>query len=784
MDWNSTPAEQAEPSMGRRSPLPLSSTIPASPNTVWVDATPLLQAACTDLLDGELIHGENFNLFAAMSALEIMDPKMDSGMICKYYSVDEAIEDGVGPVPISFDRTTDVQCTLDIMDHLLACEATWHKGHSLAQTVFSCIYLLRPERTVPSPILHSYCKIIRATCKAIVSVVSDARTHEEEDLFTMAYGLPLDGDGDEKSLSLLNAVEENLCRQLRACKAQSSRRKQDMEPLQSDIDMEEGYCKALLCRLRFRKVLSSVYPVQSGQIICSALAYCFFYYSHLGYFLLQYGSLLLFLIPFAFCFQHFFHVLACMRRPQGKGLELARKHIASSMSELECIRKSADFLISIASGGCSIGIEDRTTASGRQPIGFDASLNSRVSAPAPPRSIKMLSWNKAIEYFEKLLRDLDFICSYSLDPSLEVLLRFVTQFQSSRPDLVARSHLQLLLVQEGRLYGRDPMFAVITRAAGLPETTKNHDIQRYESVMQLGQLVINMLKIVCTNTAWQRRKLGKSLQDWRVIYVQLELAFTNKFGEVLATSNDENGVARVVKQILIWLEEQAYWIAFRFLMLGFELELYSPSEFFMVYWYLYAVLVKLAEKTDSRMEITEITAAKRKGKKRKDSSKDVGRETRIPPAVRFLQCQIHLVEGLTLLQAALRNEMAALHSLTPFNSEQEIFLQHFELLQKACIPEQITYHSFKESTSYARFSNIATPNCFQQAQKLAKELRSSFSNDHDRLAELRRLEQVAEHNSVAMNVICQLGAVEPNSLKVSFEFIHHPCYATAVVRRA
>ncbi|CAI0542753.1 unnamed protein product [Linum tenue] len=733
MDWNSTPAEQAEPSMGRRSPLPLSSTIPASPNTVWVDATPLLQAACTDLLDGELIHGENFNLFAAMSALEIMDPKMDSGMICKYYSVDEAIEDGVGPVPISFDRTTDVQCTLDIMDHLLACEATWHKGHSLAQTVFSCIYLLRPERTVPSPILHSYCKIIRATCKAIVSVVSDARTHEEEDLFTMAYGLPLDGDGDEKSLSLLNAVEENLCRQLRACKAQSSRRKQDMEPLQSDIDMEEGYCKALLCRLRFRK--------------------------------------------------HFFHVLACMRRPQGKGLELARKHIASSMSELECIRKSADFLISIASGGCSIGIEDRTTASGRQPIGFDASLNSRVSAPAPPRSIKMLSWNKAIEYFEKLLRDLDFICSYSLDPSLEVLLRFVTQFQSSRPDLVARSHLQLLLVQEGRLYGRDPMFAVITRAAGLPETTKNHDIQRYESVMQLGQLVINMLKIVCTNTAWQRRKLGKSLQDWRVIYVQLELAFTNKFGEVLATSNDENGVARVVKQILIWLEEQAYWIAFRFLMLGFELELYSPSEFFMVYWYLYAVLVKLAEKTDSRMEITEITA-KRKGKKRKDSSKDVGRETRIPPAVRFLQCQIHLVEGLTLLQAALRNEMAALHSLTPFNSEQEIFLQHFELLQKACIPEQITYHSFKESTSYARFSNIATPNCFQQAQKLAKELRSSFSNDHDRLAELRRLEQVAEHNSVAMNVICQLGAVEPNSLKVSFEFIHHPCYATAVVRRA
>lgn len=35
------------------------------------------------------------------------------------------------------------------------------------------------------------------------------------------------------------------------------------------------------------------------------------------------------------------------------------------------------------------------------------------------------------------------------------------------------------------------------------------------------QLVINLLKILCTNAAWQRRKLGKILQDWRVIYVQV-----------------------------------------------------------------------------------------------------------------------------------------------------------------------------------------------------------------------------------------------------------------------
>lgn len=74
-------------------------------------------------------------------------------------------------------------------------------------------------------------------------------------------------------------------------------------------------------------------------------------------------------------------------------------------------------------------------------------------------------------------------------------------------------------------------------------------------------------------------------------------------------------------------------------------------------------------------------------------------------------------------------------------------------------------------------------NYFKDARRIAKEVKSSFSNDPERLAELRKLEQVAEHNSVAQNVICRLGALDP-SLKVSFEFSHHPFFATVVVKRS
>lgn len=41
----------------------------------------------------------------------------------------------------------------------------------------------------------------------------------------MTYGLPLNGDGDDKCLTMLNAVEETTCRQLRACKAPSSKKR-------------------------------------------------------------------------------------------------------------------------------------------------------------------------------------------------------------------------------------------------------------------------------------------------------------------------------------------------------------------------------------------------------------------------------------------------------------------------------------------------------------------------------------------------------------------------------
>jgi hypothetical protein len=57
-------------------------------------------------------------------------------------------------------------------------QATWQSGHSLAQTVYACLYLHMPERMAPNAILHAYCKMARSTCNLVRTLVCVADIHE------------------------------------------------------------------------------------------------------------------------------------------------------------------------------------------------------------------------------------------------------------------------------------------------------------------------------------------------------------------------------------------------------------------------------------------------------------------------------------------------------------------------------------------------------------------------------------------------------------------------------
>ena len=53
-----------------------------SANYNWKEVTGPFRDSADELVLGELLHDGNFGLFEAMSAIEMMDPKMDAGMLC------------------------------------------------------------------------------------------------------------------------------------------------------------------------------------------------------------------------------------------------------------------------------------------------------------------------------------------------------------------------------------------------------------------------------------------------------------------------------------------------------------------------------------------------------------------------------------------------------------------------------------------------------------------------------------------------------------------------------
>jgi len=107
----------------------------------WFDVQSTLQVAASQLQPGEMLQAEHFNLFEAMSAVEIGDPKMDAGLdTASAPTPDQLVEQGLAPLELSHQQH------IAILDQLAAMQASWHVGNSLAQTVFVCLYMLKPDR--------------------------------------------------------------------------------------------------------------------------------------------------------------------------------------------------------------------------------------------------------------------------------------------------------------------------------------------------------------------------------------------------------------------------------------------------------------------------------------------------------------------------------------------------------------------------------------------------------------------------------------------------------------
>ncbi|KAF2162062.1 hypothetical protein M409DRAFT_69297 [Zasmidium cellare ATCC 36951] len=178
----------------------------ASKNRGVRDVTEDFVVASEQLQPGELVKDECFTLFEAVGALEIMDPKMDSGRI---------------PPGDSFEPDFDVCAGLNanqvlwIMDELFRLEMSFQDGYPLSQNIFTSLHVFRllapenrhpyhlrfeglsakDETTVQQQLVHF---VLRAYCIAVVkcvqctlNLIQTYTYYEEEDFVTYLFGREL-----------------------------------------------------------------------------------------------------------------------------------------------------------------------------------------------------------------------------------------------------------------------------------------------------------------------------------------------------------------------------------------------------------------------------------------------------------------------------------------------------------------------------------------------------------------------------------------------------------------
>ncbi|PWZ00837.1 Mak10-domain-containing protein [Testicularia cyperi] len=119
------------------------STIPSyEMGAPFQDVTSELFRACAALDHGQMVAVPNFTLMDSMAAIKIMDVRMDSGMALPPSGLPEPDRLPGDCQAIAFDpfQTLSIDDVLWIMDRLFACEAAWHQGSSLSQTLYTCLY--------------------------------------------------------------------------------------------------------------------------------------------------------------------------------------------------------------------------------------------------------------------------------------------------------------------------------------------------------------------------------------------------------------------------------------------------------------------------------------------------------------------------------------------------------------------------------------------------------------------------------------------------------------------
>ncbi|KAG7167158.1 N-alpha-acetyltransferase 35, NatC auxiliary subunit-like [Homarus americanus] len=702
------------------------STMPPRPEVTynWINITSEFFHATKDLQLGELLHDDIFGLFEAMSAIEMMDPKMDAGMMCnrgkKVLNFDQAVKAGA----LKLNNLT-MEELVGIMDSMLACLVTWLEGHSAAQTILTCLYLHKPL-SIEDRALRAFSIQTLKLIAIINNIVHSAGVFEEEDFQPALYGYGVCSEVSEvRAGGMMREVEEELQRAVKAT------RNRQGEPWDPKMQKQHEDAVALFSRIRFMR------------LFYAALA-------------------------------------AIMRREQVSIPEAERCLV--SCNELVCIMQNT-----IGRGLRPKQPKDEEGNKVDYPVimGFEPLVNQRLLPPTFPRYTRLRTRKEAMNYLEEMVGRLRHITKITHCTTFHTALEFIEHFSESRPCVLSRSLAQVLYLGGDKLWGGQGMAEALREAARsficppalLPKAPAKDYVDSFfnRCVRPFEQLI----QTCGHNRARQRDKVAHLLEEFAMLQDEADKVDAYLHNVLLKSDQPRPHLA----YLGTWVLYHTLRLMIKYLLTGFTLELYAVHEYHYVYWYLYEFvyvwLVSALSRADA-MLLEQDGYDTNKGGKSGRSSKNKNRNKKkhrpYGKEITYNQALQHLCGGYYKAMLGLREAGKVKLPLQEFDSEQVRYEHRFLPFSVVMTPPPVHYDQFLSMTDLSNFPQPVSPaTLYHDARNHFFKARSLLETIHAHNTEVQQLLKVVKTNFVVMKLL-EGGHKADDPTRPQFDFTTHPCF--------
>lgn len=637
-----------------------------------------------------------------MSAIEMMEPKMDAGMICNridrpVYGFDEAVKRNLLKIN---DLTYEEK--IGIIDDTTSCLVSWLEGHSLALTVLTNLYLHCPNK-IEDNFLRSFSLCILKVVELSREFIVKAEAFEEEDFQPSLYNFKLTfGHSEAKICSFLKECEDELMKKSKCL----SKNKQSTQ-----VDNQVRLVDGCYARIRFyRSLLVTLVNIARESLFSSAES------------------------------------KSRTNAPSGTLVEETQKHLTICTDMAKIWRDTVDLGVKAA-----VSQEDSKSASNDEAradyptiMGFEPLINQRLLLPTFPRYTKLRSREDSVEYVTGLVQRLQYVVKVKQVPCFHRALDFFCDFGrfKGRNCVLSRAILQMIYVPHACAQSRDYFPDLLENAVNkfirppcvqlqskfTSQPLFNGAGQALESFMaQSIRPMMCLLQIQGHNRARQREKLVQLLEELNALQGESERvdAYLNKFTQKLDPPVNHNGYFST------WVLYHTVRVMIQYVLSGFELELYSCHEYPYIFWYLHDFLFAWLVSTVNRAstlseEQKNLEQAKNKNSKKaknKKKSKDKmhSREVIWYQALQQLCGGFYQTTMAFKMQGKLKEP-----SVLQLSSEKVRYEHRFMPLFNVVVPPPIPYEQYQEMRDQLFSSGLHSPRylyscaqrCFEDARRL------------------------------------------------------------------